>query len=189
MVGATSVSYTGEALSFTWLDHGFRLHIPEDALPSSVTDCSIQFKSALSGSFTLPDNAELVSGIYSIHNSQEFTKMATIEIQHFSTTDTMKEIEELCFIISNGDQLPYQFTYCDNGIFSMHNQYGAIKVRHFSKYGVARRKKQTRVAPYKKSSTSHNLYRAHVLYMMKESPSNWDVVFCITQQAELCSKV
>ena len=76
-MGSTSFLYCGKAVSFTWKDHGFKLHLPENALPSDVTECSVRVSAALSGQFQFPDDAELVSGIYSIHSSHSFTQPVT----------------------------------------------------------------------------------------------------------------
>ena len=186
VVGSSSFIYRGEASTFTWNNHGFKLYLQEDAFSSDITECPIHLKAAISGQFQFPDGAELVSGVYHIHSPEQFTKTMTIEIQHFSSSVSQKEIDDLCFVSSNRDQLPYLFSFCEEGIFSIGSQYGAIETKSFRKFAVVRRKKKR---PFFQTSTdSHNLYRAHVLYT-KKNDGNWVITYSIIQQAELYSKV
>ena len=194
-MGSTSFLYCGKAVSFTWKDHGFKLHLPENALPPDVTECSIRVSAALSGQFQFPDDAELVSGIYSIHSSHSFTRPVTVEIEHFSTTDTLEEAEELSFVVSTGDQLPSQFRPLKNGIFPIHSRYGAIEVPHFCKYGVttrkskrsARREQVNQEQSY--SLESRNLYKGYLLFNEANQSYDWEVTFSITPDTEIHSKV
>ena len=185
-MGSTSFIYRGEAVSFTWNNHGVNLHLPEDAFTSDITECPIHLEAAISGQFQFPDGAEVVSGVYYIHSPEQFTKMMTIKVEHFSSSSSQKEVDDLCFVSSNKDQLPYLFSFCEEGIFSIGNQYGAIETKSFGKFAVVRRKKKDPF--FQSSTTSHNLYRAHVLYTKKDD-SNWVIIYSIIQQAELYSKV
>ena len=184
VIGSTSLIYKGKADSFTWNDHGFKLHLPRGAFTS---ECPIHLEAAISGQFQFPDGAELVSGVYCIHSLKQFTKTVTFEIQHFSSSDTQKEIDELCVVFSSRDQFPCQFTYHEDCTFSVGSQYGAIETKSFGKFAIVKRKKKGRFSS-RSRTTSHNLYRAHFLYI-KESDSNWTVIYSIIQQAELYSKV
>ena len=188
VVRSTSLIYRGEALSFTWNDHGFKLHLSEGTVTSDITECPINLEAAVSGQFQFPDGAELVSGVYCIHSLKQFSKRATVKIQHFSSSDSQKEIDELCFVFSSRDQLPCQFTYHEDCTFSVGSQYGAIETKSFGKFAIVRRKKKGLFSLFQSSSSSHNLYRSHVLYV-KESDSNWIITYSIIQQAELYSKV
>ena len=188
IVGSTSLIYRGEAVSFTWNNHGFKLHLSEGTITSDISECPIHLEAAISGQFQFPDGAELVSGVYCIHSPKQFTKKMTVKIQHFSSSDSQKEIDELCFIFSNTDQLPCQFAYSEDCTFSVGSQYGAIETKSFGKFAIVRRKKKGLFSLFQSSSTSHNLYRSYVLYV-KESDSNWIIAHSIIQQAELYSKV
>ena len=182
VVGSTSLIYRGEALSFTWNGHGFKLHLFEGAVTSDITECPIHLEAAISGQFQFPDGAELVSGVYCIHSPEQFSKRATVKIQHFSSSDSQKEIDELCFVFSSRDQFPCQFTYHEDCTFSVGSQYGAIETKSFGKFAIiVRRNPQS-------STTFRNLYRSHILYV-KESDSNWVITYSIILQAELYSKV
>ena len=196
MIGSTSFIYRGEAFSFTWKDHGFKLHLPENALPPDISECFIKVRAALSGQFQFPDGAELVSGIYSIHSSHSFTQSVSVEIEHFSTTDTPEEAEELSFVVSTGDQLPSQFHPLKDGIFPVHSRYGAIEVPHFCKYGVTRIKKSRRSTRREQmdqkqsySLESRNLYKGYLLSSEENQGFDWEVIFSITPDSKLHSKV
>ena len=178
MVGSTSFLYCGKPVSFTWKDHGFKLHLPENALPPDVTECFIRVSAALSGQFQFPNDAELVSGIYSIHSSHSFTRSVTVEIEHFSTTDTPEEAEELSFVVSTGDHFPCQFNSRKGGIFPVKSQFGGVELRHFCKYGIVRNA----------DSESHNSYKSYLL-LNEENSNDWEVFFSITPDTELHSNV
>ena len=180
-MGSTSFLYCGKAVSFTWKDHGFKLHLPENALPPDVTECSIRVSAAISGQFQFPDGAELVSGIYSIHSSHSFTRSVTVEIEHFSTTDTPEETEELSFVVNTGDHLPHQFDSQKGGKFSVKNRFGAIELRHFCKYGIVKNTDS-------EESKSHNSYKSYLL-LNEENSNDWEVFFSITPDTELHSNV
>ena len=192
VIGSTSFIYSGEAVSFTWKDYGFKLHLPENALPPDVTECSVRIRASLCGQFQFPDGAELVSGIYSIHSSHSFTRPATVEIEHFSTTDTPKEAEELSFVVSTGDLLLSQFRPLNDGIFPVHSRYGAIEVPHFCKYGVTRtRKSRCEQVDQEQgySLESRNLYKGYLLLNEANHGDDWEVIFSITPDSKIHSKV
>ena len=192
MIGSTSFIYRG-AFSFTWKDHGFKLHLPENALPPDLSECFIEIRAALSGQFQFPDGSELVSGIYSIHSSHSFTRSVTVEIEHFSTTDTPEEAEELSFVISTGDQLPSQFHPLKNGIFPVHSRCGAIEVPHFCKYGITKTRKSRRSTGREEeqrySPVSHNLYKGYLLFNESNPDNKWEVIFNITPDSKIHSIV
>ena len=196
MTGSISFIYRREAFSFTWKDHGFKLHLPENVLPPDISECFIKVRASLSGQFQFPHGAELVSGIYSIHSSHSFTQSVTVEIEHFSTTDTPEEAEELSFVVSTGDQLPSQFHPLKDGIFPVHSRYGAIEVPHFCKYGVTKTRKSRRSTRREEvnqeqrySPVSRNLYKGYLLFDETNPDNNWEVIFSITPDSRIHSKV
>ena len=181
IVGTTSFIYRGEAISFTWKNHGFKLHLPEKALPPDITECPIQVNAALCGQFEFSNTTELVSGVYSIHCHHSFAKPVTMEIQHYSAVDSREDTEDLSFAVSTGDKLPYKFDLREKGVFAAHSQFGAIELKHFCKYAIVRKRKEKR--------NTHNLYRAYLLNIQKDTGKEWDVIFSIIQDSELHEKV
>ena len=53
-----------KAIKFHWKDHGFKLRVPENALPEGLPELSINIKASLAGQFKLPEGYELVSAVY-----------------------------------------------------------------------------------------------------------------------------
>lgn len=74
--------YTGRAQSCEWVDHGFKLHIIQDALPPEVDECWFHVKVSISDQFQFPEDTELISGIYWKTTHHKFAKPVTAEIQH-----------------------------------------------------------------------------------------------------------
>jgi len=54
----------GSPVTFAWHGHGLRLHIPAGALKPRASPLTMIIQASLSGHFQLPDDTELVSGIY-----------------------------------------------------------------------------------------------------------------------------
>ena len=77
-----SFTYTGRAHSFNWRRFGFKIHIPDHALPPGVNEYQLHIKASLSGQFQFPEDTEYVSGIYWIASPYTFEKPVTVEIQH-----------------------------------------------------------------------------------------------------------
>ncbi len=130
IIGEVTILYQGEAIDLDWEDHGFRLYLPDNALPYGVTGCRIRIKAFLSCEYVIPDDAgkaDLVSGIYHISSTHSFTKPVTLHIQHFSSNT-----KSLCFGINSALKYPYKFDLVDNGHFN-DSSYG---VRSFSIFGI-----------------------------------------------------
>ena len=182
VVGSATFIYRGDATSFIWKDHGFKLYMPSDALPPGVSECHIQIKAALSGQFEFPEGAKLVSGVYCIHTSHCFTRPVTIGIQHCSTVDKSVETEHLSFVVSTGDQLPYCFQTLEGGKFSTKNLMGYIEVHHFSFLSIISNYLSSLIMP---RLFSPKLYRAYLWYKETRSRDKWDVYFTIIPDTDL----
>ena len=192
VLGHISFIYTGRAQSFEWLNHGFKIHFPENALPSEVSECRLHVKASLSGQFQFPEDTELISGIYWIATPHKFTKSVTIDIQHcLSKTDP----SSLTFIIAKctQDDLPYHFNVLNGGIFAPSSRHGSISLIHFSGFGVASR------APRRPSLIQRLAHRRHQvdseisnmksycarLYYRSSGILSWEVYFAIMCNLEL----
>ena len=44
LVGEEELVVTNETVNFHWKDHGFKLHIPENAIPEGVSEYSVKLK-------------------------------------------------------------------------------------------------------------------------------------------------
>ena len=177
-IDEVAILYRGEAIELDWEDHGFRLYLPDNALPHGVTTCLVQIKAFLSCEYVFPHDAgetDLVSGIYHISSAHPFTKPVKLHIQHFSSST-----EALCFGINSDLKHPYKFDLVDNGHFN-DSSYGVISVRSFSILSIL-----------KKKFTHEYRYRCRLLYstaIRNRDILEWNVYFVIIKDSNLSYKV
>ena len=173
IINHTSFTYTGQAQSFQWVNYGFKLHIPENALPHSVEECEVHIKASLSGQFRFPDDTDLISGIYWISTAYKFVQPVTVEIQHCVQLASPEESDDLALVVAKCSQksLPYQFKILEGGVFSPHSSYGSIQLTHFSGLGAIRRQKH--------HTRTQKRYCAK-LYYTPGSIFSWNLHFVIT---------
>ena len=178
VIDHTSFTYTGQAKSFDWVNHGFKLHLPEKALPPEVEECDIHVKVSLSGQFQFPDGSDVISGIYWIFTPHVFIQPVTVEIQHCIQFFSPEDSDNLTFVVAKCSQknLPYQFKILEGGVFYPHSTYGSIQLTQFSGFGAIRRDK--------KHTRTRKSYCAKLYYIPKNS-AGWDVDFVITLNTEL----
>ncbi len=185
IIGEVEILYQGEAIDLDWKDHGFRLHLPDNALPHGVTNCHIQIKAALSCDYIIPDDAgeaELVSGIYCISSTHSFTKPVTLHIQHFSSNT-----ESLYFGINSDHKYPYKFELVDDGHFN-DSSYGVISVKSFSIFGTFKR----RISNYLRREQREYRYRSCLCYSTatrNRDTLEWSIYFVIIKDSDLYYKV
>ena len=173
---------TNEGMNFQWIDHGFKLHVPENALPEGVSEYSVKIKVSLAGHFELPESCELVSAVYWLANPEtsRFTKPLTVEVQHCAN---FSNPSQLCFVSTSCAQnfLPYKFKVIDGGSFSLGNKYGVLSTTHFSPTGVAKE-----VTPGEHSCR----YCAQVYFTVKHLQDCWYCChFVVTKNLETCLAV
>ena len=173
---------TNEAMNFQWKDHGFKLHVPENALPGSISEYSVNIKVSLAGQFELPENYELVSAVYWVKTSEKekFTKPITIEVQHCANFSNPNQLH---FVRTSRalKSLPYKFKVIDGGTFTLGNKYGALSTTHFCGNGVAKK-----VEPSEHSCQ----YCAQVYYTVKNLKDYWYYChFVVTKDLEMCLTV
>ena len=165
-------------MSFQWKDHGFKLHVPENALPEGTPECSVNIKASLSGQFELPKGYELVSAVYWVTTPGRFTKPVTIEAQHCATFNRPSQLR---FVQSAQKALPYKFEVVDGGSFSLNSKYGVFSTTHFSGTGIAK----------KVRSGEHSCqYCAQVYFTVKHLQDHWYYChFVVTKDLEMCLTV
>ena len=130
---------TIKAQSYCWEEYGFRLHVPEGSLEAELNECMVNVRVSLSGHFQFPADSELVSAVYWVSSPHAFCQPLTVDIEHCAAPSMCSS---LSFVRTNCTQkkLPYEFKNIEGGIFSEQNSYGSISVRHFSGFGVAKKK-------------------------------------------------
>ena len=188
VIDHTSFTYTGRAQSFSWRRFGFKIHLPDHALPPGVNECQLHIKASLSGQFQFPEDTECVSGIYWIASPYTFEKPVTVEIQHCVTKpEYLQHPSSFTFIVAKCTQedLPYQFEILDGGVFSPNSRYGSIKLTHFSGVGVAFQ------TPHPPSHSDHQKYESEAksycarLYYSSSGVHSWEVYFAIMWDLDL----
>ena len=189
VIDKTSFIYTGKAQSYEWRRFGFRMHIPENALPPEVDECRVHVKVSLSGQYQFPEDTELVSGIYWIATPHKFAKAVTIEIQHCSNTE---HPSSLTYIVAKctQDVLPYHFSILSGGTFSPSSRYGSIDVTHFSGVAIAsrypRRPSLVQRLGIRRHQGLSNVKRYCArLYYSRSGVHGWEVYFAIMWDLEL----
>ena len=112
---------------FDWKGYGFKMHVPENALPAGEAGCVVDITVILPRikQFDLPDNAIPVSAFYDISAPSGFGPVE-VKIQH--CVCTMQDAV-LSFVISR-DNMPFQ--YLEGGVFPVNSSYGRVSVAHFS---------------------------------------------------------
>ena len=180
VVGEKELVVTNEGINFHWKDHGFKLHIPENALCEGIPEYSINIKASLAGQFELPEGYELVSAVYWVKTQGKFTKPVTIEAQHCAN---FSDPNQLCFVCTSCAQksLPYKFKVINGGSFVFHGKYGILSTTHFSGIGIAKEVK----------SDEHSCqYCAQVYFTVKSLKDYWYYChFVITKDLEMCLTV
>ena len=180
VVGEIQLVVTNEAVIFQWKDHGFKLHVPENALPEGVSEYLVDIKTSLTGQFELPEGYELVSAVYWVAISGIFTRPVTIETRHcanFSHPSQLRFVRTSCAQKS----LPYKFKFIDEGVFTLGSKYGTLSTTRFSGIGVAKE-----VTPGEHSCQ----YCAQVYFTVKHLQDHWYYChFVITKDLEMCLTV
>ena len=168
-----------KAMNFDWKDHGFKLHVPENALPKDLPELSINIKASLAGHFELPKGYELVSAVYWVATPGRFTKAVTVEVQHcanFSNPSQLHFVRTSCAQKS----LPYKFKFVDGGSFLPGSKYGVLSTTHFSGSGIAK----------EVTSGEHSCqYCAQVYFTVQHLPDYWYCHFVVTKDLEMCLAV
>ena len=164
--------------SFEWEGSGFKVHVPDDALPSGVNECLIIVQAGLSGQFNLPQQCSLVSAVYRITTTQQFTKPVMIEIEHCVICNSPDDCEALTFAVAKTvtKNIPYRFEVLPGGVFTPQSPFGSINVQHFSLFTILAR------------LCSRRRYCAQLFYVCIQ-PADWRLNFVITKDLEMETKV
>ena len=189
----------GEPLDYFWEDHGLRLHIPADALNTNIPTLAMKIRASLSGQFKLPDDMDLVSGVYWISFPSKLLKQPiTLELQHCAYLERSEQTY-LTFITSkcNQETLPYQFEPLHGGVFSPKSGYGIVQIKHFSGIAVASKVNQSHSREQEEDSDDKTAeqsvakkYVALTYYTQaKSTRTTWKMYFTIIPNLALRLKV
>ena len=189
VIDQITFKYTGRAQSFEWLNRGFKIHFPENALPPGVDECRVNVKASLSGQFDFPKGAELVSGLYWLSSHHVFTPPVTVEIQHCAE-DELQRQSSLTYVVArcSQEELPYHFKSVEGGVFSPSSQYGSINLNHFSGLAVTSQPRSRQSLILKLSQVVRHIRVKHYcakLYYSSSDNHSWEVYFTIMLDLEL----
>ena len=132
------VIYSGKEVYIHCEEHGIFMHFPEHEMKKEITTTVTSLRSSTED-YVLPDDAELVSGVYQIHASEALQSTVDVEIQHCVCVLHPDEAFSMSFVHSNSNQgPPYQFTLINGGELKPNTRYGKIKLSSFSKFALVR---------------------------------------------------
>ena len=160
-----------------WPGYGFYIEVPDGALPPGIT-AHVAVKVIFAGQFELPKDSQLISAIYWVSSSEVFQKEVAVNIQHCAVITSEEQCFEFKFIVArcSQEELPYKFKEKD-GLFNMHTQYGTIKVKWFSFFGLT--------SPW--NTELH--YMSLKFYKPIANTNKVDYVFVLVRNHELYVKV
>ena len=149
IVDSTKVPvFPGKLFNFKWEGHGLELYIPEGSLDPDTPPSTLSILATVSGHYQLPDQTDLVSGVYWISPSLKFSQAhsATLKLQHCANIEHADELDSLVFVTAKCSQktLPYNFKEIPGGVFSIDDSEGRVELTHFSGFGIGRKKSRRR---------------------------------------------
>ena len=127
----------GSAQPLLWEEHGFRMHIPQDALLPNET-CLVSVKAIVAGLFQFPKGTERVSAVYAISSSLQFHKPVMTELQHCVQLDSSEQGKYMSFAVAQYEPslTQYQFQPLAGGDFQPNSCFGIIERDHFSLWTI-----------------------------------------------------
>lgn len=175
--------YRGNITYFKWDTHGFRLHVPEDALPPDIMEILVSVKAALGCEYILPANTKLVSGVYLISSNHNFTKPVTLEIEHSCLLQqSPNSANDLFFGYCSKCEPPFHFQIMKDGVFEAKNNFGKITLSNFSIYTILQY-----LMPCVTPTTSR--YCASLHYSKLGFPNSWYIYLVISKDTGLMKQV
>ena len=169
--------YTGKPQNLTWQRFGLRMYLPGGVLPSNVKECQVRVKVLPSVNFQLPEDTELVSGLYLIDSPVKHVK---VEVQHCVAKRDL--YRTLTFIEAKGtleasshSELYYHFKIIDGGLFPQIDRYGTVQLSPSSVVGIV-----SSLKPDHKACQTESLRRYLAkLYYSSSGIHSWNVYLVI----------
>ena len=162
----------------------------------------MRIQAGLSGQFKLPDDMDLVSGVYWISfPAKVLKKQVTLELQHCAYLEQTEQTY-LSFVTSKCNQpLPYQFEPLHGGVFTTSSDYGTVQLNHFFGVAVAKKKMRRRTQSHSRkqegdTSDKSAVQRVEKKYVVltyftqaRPTRTTWKMYFTIIPDLELHLKV
>ena len=177
---ATSLKVVpGESLSYCWEGFGLNVEAPANALVSDVPSQTLNLHNCNIDHFKVPENMELVSGIYWVDFKGEFACLITIEIEHCDSLDQPSQYSSLSFVSTETPAqgtVPYQLLPLPGGVFPQDNCYGSIQLSQSSLLAVV------------SAGSATKSYRA-LNYYVHKTTTTWNMDLIIIYDLEISIKV
>ena len=169
--------FQGMPLNYHWINHGLKLHVPANAMQLQTPSQILSIQAIQSDHLQLPENMELVSGVYSVVFPQGFSHPIDAEIQHCASLEHPHQLPSLTFVSAKSTQgaLPYQFQLLLGGIFPANSCYGSIQLKHSCQAAIV-------------SDGSTKTYRA-LTYYIPQRATTWLIHFIVIQDLDLYIQV
>ena len=122
------------AHTLSWREHGIIIHVPKDAVSSSIQTFDIAVVPIAEGDFVIDYGYEPVSAVYAIGVSCELQNPLQIEIQHCIELTEESHCKKVTFAKAEHDGIipPYHLDPIPGGSFSTGSDYGTIECSQFS---------------------------------------------------------
>ena len=169
----------GESLSYCWKGFGLNLKAPANALDSDVPSKSLSLHNCNIDHFKIPENMELVSGIYLVDFQGKFVNPITIEIEHCVSLDQPSQFSSLSFISTEPptqEAMTYQLQSFPGGLFPQDSCYGSIQLSQSSLMAVVT------------AGSATKSYRA-LNYYVPKTTTTWYMDLIIIYDLEISIKV
>ena len=169
----------GQSLSHRWEGFGVNLKAPANALVSDSPFQTLNLLNCNTDHFKVPENMELLSGIYWVDFKGKFAKPITIELEHCASVEQPSQFSSLSFVSTEPPTQvapPYQLLPFPGGVFPQDSCYGSIQLS------------QSLLIAVVSDGSATKSYRA-LNYYIPKTTTTWDIDLIITYDLEISIKV
>ena len=133
---------------FVWEECGFKLRSYHHTISTHDT-CAVRVSALAGGNFIFPEGIELLSAVYAVTISTPVFKDLEIHLQHCLDISDQREIKNVSFAVAStvSSTSGYKFYLVDDERFTLHNEYGSIRISSNACYCIVFRKEHSIVKP------------------------------------------
>ena len=168
-----------QSLSHCWEGFGLNLKAPANALVPDVPFQTLNLRNCDIHHFKVPENTELLSGIYWVDFKGKFVKPITIELEHCASVEQPSQFSSLSFVSTEPPTHmapPYQLRSFPGGVFPQDSCYGSIQLS------------QSLLVAVVSDGSATKSYRA-LNYYIPKTTTTWDIDLIITYDLQISIKV
>ena len=155
----------GKEESFDCSEYGFKLHVPNGALPETHSECTIRVQVNPYGQHKLPEKGTLVSALYEISCPVKLRKPVQLEMQHCAIIKKDEQKSSLTFVKAQNSH----FQPIEGGEFSLDSSYATISLESFSILAIILR--------YFSYNTTPSIHCYTLVYVSPVQRNEWEI-FC-----------